>query len=77
MHVHMLWEYILSGMLDFDFMVENKTSQKVGAIVLTLANGKTSLFDLEKFTLDTRTHSLSHTHTHTHTHTQKQFSCSD
>jgi len=58
-----LWEQILSGELDFDFILENEKlknkmkGQKVRVIVLTLANGETevlvtSLFDREKFTLE-------------------------
>jgi hypothetical protein len=42
--VHVLWENVLSGMLDFDFVVENKTtSHKVGVIALNLANRKTEM----------------------------------
>ena len=46
-----LWEQILSGELDFDFILENEKlknkmkGQKVRVIVLTLANGETELFD--------------------------------
>ncbi len=46
-----LWEQILSGELDFYFILENEKlknkmkGQKVRVIVLTLANGETELFD--------------------------------
>lgn len=53
-----LWERILVGETDFDFVLETKSgSEKVRVISLTLANGKTeilitSLFDRKIFTME-------------------------
>jgi hypothetical protein len=68
--VHVLWENVLSGMLDFDFMVQNKTtSHKVGVIVLNLANGKTEMLTTSLFCL--RKMYFRYTRTQTHTQTQR------